>query len=739
MADVPLQTIVDTTRQALDMGEADRAVSMASYLLQQVPQLIEGSRLLGEAYLNRGDAQAAISAFEDVLHADPENVTAYYGLGLAQQSLGRSLEAIQSFERALEIQPNLAELRTHLLRLYAETPNSAGQFRLSRSGLGRLYMRGQMYAQATSEFRAVLDQDPDRDDVCVALAETLWRDGQEDEAVAWCRTVVTRTPNLHKPTLILGYLLLAGGHPEGDALWRRAASQEPSLQTARQLFDILPPVRIEEPQLHPFDEQAWQAIQSQQTSTSTAIASQPSDTVSPSSTAQPETDAVQTIPDVLPSELSDDAFLASLLGLDDLSSEESAHTGLDTSSQTIKFEAPSEPESMQETFAVRADLESADDHILHEEPAIEDLTPQPMAEFGDNEQDDLELDDLQPFELTDLPEYDHASLGRIEPFSLDELILEDPTGDPPVASTAPDPTQPFYETPELAPQSEERTISEWSDPIAGQDETASLWQERQEAPDEGLRFSDELEDRPTFSRTSTTDHSVRPEDDLVTHSSISNPDITFSLSDLGLTDEELRRFGLTDEQIGWNPPTPSTAPNDEQETAAQETTPEQETTAQEMTPEQELSDPWTQSELTEPPSLFEPWVDGTAGLATPDTAGAELPELPESTDIPPSYPVAHADELERFRAQVEAEPENHAIRLAFARMSEQCGDIEQAIEQYRQLIRRGALLEPIAEDLADLTTGTYERTVLRRLHRLLGDTYMKQERMEEALREYSWA
>ena len=221
MADVSLQSILDQTRRAIDTGDTERAIGMAQHILQYNPTLIEGHRLLGEAYLNADQPEQAQASFQNVIRADPENIPAYYGLGLAQQRLGQPEAAIRSFEMALEIQPNLAELRTQLLRLYAETPGSAGQFRLSRSGLGRLYARGQMYSQAIDEFRAVLETEPNRDDVRVALAETLWRDGQEDEAGDWSRATLERHPELLKPALIAAYLQLAAGEPEGEVLWNR--------------------------------------------------------------------------------------------------------------------------------------------------------------------------------------------------------------------------------------------------------------------------------------------------------------------------------------------------------------------------------------------------------------------------------------------------------------------------------------------------------------------------------------
>lgn len=267
MATVSLQTVFDDARRAIETGAADKAIGIAQHVLVHFPRMIEASRLLGEAYLNAGQPEQAAAAFAQVLDADPENVAAYYGRGLALQSMEQRPAAIMAFERALEIQPNLADLRTQLMRLYAETPGSAGQFRLSRAGLGRLYARGGMFTQAIDEFRAVLDVEPNRDDVKVALAEALWRDGQEDEATDYCRDVLDQQPELLKPTVLLGYMLFAAGQPEGEALWRRAAEQDATMALPRTLFDILPPIRIEEPVVPEFDEAEWRAKQARRAAT----------------------------------------------------------------------------------------------------------------------------------------------------------------------------------------------------------------------------------------------------------------------------------------------------------------------------------------------------------------------------------------------------------------------------------------------------------------------------------------
>ncbi len=164
------------------------------------------------------------------------------------------------------------------------------------------------------------------------------------------------------------------------------------------------------------------------------------------------------------------------------------------------------------------------------------------------------------------------------------------------------------------------------------------------------------------------------------------------------------------------------------------------------------------AEATPPPndaSLAPSWLANLPTASEPTGATPESPDPQQNSTPTPELPtdaITFEDqdasagsvpsvpaELRHFHEQLAAQPDNHGMRLAVARMSEQRGDIEGAIEQYKQLIKRSALLEAVVEDLQEMVTGEYDRPLLRRLHRLLGDAYMKQNRMEEAMAEYSWA
>ena len=131
---------------------------------------------------------------------------------------------------------------------------------------------------------------------------------------------------------------------------------------------------------------------------------------------------------------------------------------------------------------------------------------------------------------------------------------------------------------------------------------------------------------------------------------------------------------------------------------------------------------------TQPFEVAEIMAEGVS-----EQPGSTSSDADDEVILPPMPP-----ELGRFYERLEADPENHTIRLALARLSEQKGDTDRALEQYRLLIKQGSLLDPVVEDLQEMITGDYARPMLRRLHRLLGDAYTKQNRLDEALDEYSW-
>jgi tetratricopeptide (TPR) repeat protein len=215
--------------------------------LKHYPRHVLAYRLLGEACLEKGDYVEAANFFKRVLGADTEDMVVYVGLGIIFNEQGALDEAIWQLERAFELSPGNAEIRNELQRLYSERDGTPPpKLRLTPAALGRLYLREELYQRAIDEFRDVLDEDPERADIQVALAQALWWTGQKQEAATVCEALLEQYPNCLKANLILGEILLNGNREEeGQALLETAQALDPENSVAESLFRDKSPLPVE--------------------------------------------------------------------------------------------------------------------------------------------------------------------------------------------------------------------------------------------------------------------------------------------------------------------------------------------------------------------------------------------------------------------------------------------------------------------------------------------------------------
>ncbi len=435
MATISLQDAYVQARTFLEANQIEQAIGLIQHILEYHPDNLEAQRLLGEAYLAQRDLPAAVATFEQVLQADPENIPAHVGLGMAYEWQGRLDKAISEFEQALEIRPDMPELRTQLVRLYTEAWGSEhAALRLSRSGLARLYARGQMLPQAILEFRNVVAEHPSRLDAWVGLIEALWRNDQLDEAAAVCQQVLKQHPQLLKANLILGAILLNNGDQRGIEYWRIAQRLDPYQTVARMLFDPLPTgIPIPDVSLPEWNEAEWQARRS-------AAAPVPATTPAPDdffAEASWLTPTVQSAP-VAASTASDDDLLAMLLFsptaatsvaepppsaadhdtfLDALLSSTSTPTGLTLDEIGVDVSrapvTPSEP--TLQPFSLE-DLGLSSEEIAQ----LEGQTPSAEPELQPFSLEDL---GLSSEEIAQLEGQTPSAEPELKPFSLEDLGL----------------------------------------------------------------------------------------------------------------------------------------------------------------------------------------------------------------------------------------------------------------------------------------------------------------------------
>src|SRR5262249_47894708 len=127
------------------------------------------------------------------------------------------------------------QLRQEFRRLatQANQPN----FVLSRVGLARLYMRGDLLAHAIREWEQILQGDPERIDARLGLAEALWRDGQFAQAGEQCMLILDVIPSCLKAQLLLCEMAFRGHRSdEANHYLEQARRLDPDGRMVREIF-----------------------------------------------------------------------------------------------------------------------------------------------------------------------------------------------------------------------------------------------------------------------------------------------------------------------------------------------------------------------------------------------------------------------------------------------------------------------------------------------------------------------
>ena len=463
MATMSLQAAYDQARSYLEANKVEQAIGVAQHILEHFPESLEAHRILGEAYLAGRQFEQAEAAFARVLRADPEDIPAHVGLGITFERQGKLDHAVAEFEQALEVRPDMPELRSQLLRLYTDIWGSEGAtLRLSRPGLARLYAKGHMLPQAIQEYRSVIEEQPERFDARVGLAEALWRNQQEQQAAEVCSEILALRPDVLKANLLLGYIKLASGDPDGEPFWRQAQRLDPYQHVARSLFETLPDLPAPNVQIPAWDEARWAERRAREEAERRAAQA---------AVATAAVAAVEPEPELAPAwgpakaSVTDqggfdaDDLLASLLAMEPPVPTERG-VDLDTSSGIVPFSledidgaapqratTPAEPEL--EPFSL-ADLGLSDEEIAQLRAEPEPLSPPPAVALPATlaEADQVEAvsapaePELAPFSLEDLglsseeiaqleaaqaaaapPAEQTPAEPELTPFSLEELGL----------------------------------------------------------------------------------------------------------------------------------------------------------------------------------------------------------------------------------------------------------------------------------------------------------------------------
>ena len=195
----------------------DEAILYSKFLLEKYPKNITVYQLLGKSFLDKQQYDLAQLFFEKTLEIEPDDFVSHIGISLISESFGNLERALEKMQRAYEIQPSNESLQNEVIRLIRAKDGFAPEkLRLTRGALIKMYARSKLTEQAIAEARLGIHESPDRIDYKIQLAEMLFAEKKNEEAIEQCLAVLKTFPYC-KPILTLLYRILSSSENSVDA------------------------------------------------------------------------------------------------------------------------------------------------------------------------------------------------------------------------------------------------------------------------------------------------------------------------------------------------------------------------------------------------------------------------------------------------------------------------------------------------------------------------------------------
>jgi tetratricopeptide (TPR) repeat protein len=254
MAEISLREYCEQIEGMIDQGRYSQAVAHAKHVLGAYPKCVAAYRLLGRAMLEARQDDNALDMFLRVLSADPEDMLSWVAMSEIYDRRDELGAAVWCLERAFELSVDNQLVGEELRQLYGRRDGAEPQrVELTRGALARLYLKGDLLSRSVSEFRDLLDEQPNRVDLEVVFAEALWRNEQRLEASEVCQRTLDKLPYCLKANLLLGEIWVTSGREEGQTYLRRAEVLDPQNAMAQALFGNASPLPAQDVRIAPLE------------------------------------------------------------------------------------------------------------------------------------------------------------------------------------------------------------------------------------------------------------------------------------------------------------------------------------------------------------------------------------------------------------------------------------------------------------------------------------------------------
>ena len=244
MKNIALRAFQRNIEENIIRKDITAAVYSCRAIFEVFPKNLATYRLLGKAFLEDSRLELADKVFNIILRIDPDDFVSHIGKSFVAEENGDLSHAVESMERAFELQPANEMLQQEVKRLLKlKNGVEPKKVRLTRGSLIKMYLRGKLYQQATSEIRIGIHESPNRIDFKINLAECLFNLDKSIQAVETCVSIIAALPYCWKANEIIDQVISGDSDNENGNMSRsRLIEMDPyyeyMLPTTATVFDV---------------------------------------------------------------------------------------------------------------------------------------------------------------------------------------------------------------------------------------------------------------------------------------------------------------------------------------------------------------------------------------------------------------------------------------------------------------------------------------------------------------------
>lgn len=246
-----LEGALGEVTELLTAGDFAQAVARCDELLHAYPDAVRILRARAAALELAGDAEKAIEHYTRVLEIAPLDAPALVGQARCLLATGQSGVAVIAAQQALDIDPTNADA----LKIAVGAPDT--QKNRGRIATARVMFASGLTPRALSQIRRVIQDNPDRVDAQVALAEMMWRGGGRIATSEHCQSILDAQPDCLPAHVLLSVLWAQMGNEELARLHQREAERfDPDFRETRAWLGAESPFAVRDIPLEPQPEPA---------------------------------------------------------------------------------------------------------------------------------------------------------------------------------------------------------------------------------------------------------------------------------------------------------------------------------------------------------------------------------------------------------------------------------------------------------------------------------------------------